>query len=112
TEASLQLKRATRIGHPVFRHPSNGLDRVGDVLGDFTLDLAFLTRLQIRGQSLAAFLDQARNVARQCLDIDIADLGRIHGWLVHPRFAHVPTTKVTGPRRSCKPWRMVSPSLR
>ena len=46
------------------------LDDVGDVLGEVLFDLALLARLHVGGERLAAFLDHARDVAGERLDID------------------------------------------
>ncbi len=73
-EAGLQLQRAFGVGQPVFENLADGLDHVGDVVGHFAFDLAFLARLQIGGERLAAFLDQAGDIVRERLDLDRADL--------------------------------------
>ena len=78
-EAGLQFDRALGVGQPVFRHLADGLDHVGDVVGQFAFDLAFLARLHIGGERLAAFLDHAREIVREGLDVDRADLGRFFG---------------------------------
>ena len=77
-EAGLQFQRALRVGQPVFRDLADGLDHVGDVVGQFVFDLAFLARLHVGGERLAAFLDHAREIAREGLDIDLADCGRVY----------------------------------
>ena len=82
-EAGLQFDRALGVGQPVFRHLADGLDHVGDVFGQFAFDLAFLARLHIGGERLAAFLDHAREIVRERLIIDAADLGRLGRRLVH-----------------------------
>ena len=82
-EIGLQFERALGVGEPVFRHLADGPDHVGDVVGEVAVDLAFLARLQIGGERLAAFLDQAGEIARKRLDIDAADLGRFGAGLFH-----------------------------
>ena len=42
-------------------------------------DFAFLARLHIGGERLAAFLDQAGDIVREGLDLDRADLWRFLG---------------------------------
>ncbi len=64
-EAGLQFERALGIGQPVFRHLADGLDHVGDVFGQLAFDFAFLARLHIGGERLAAFLDQAGEIVRE-----------------------------------------------
>jgi hypothetical protein len=56
---------------------AHGLDHVGDVVGQFAFEFAFLARLHIGGERLAAFLDHAREIMREGLDIDGADLRRL-----------------------------------
>src|SRR5262249_24886823 len=110
TQAGLDLKCAAGIRQPVFGHAADRLDHIGDVFGAIALDLAFLARLQIRGERLAPFFDEAGNVVRQGLDIDIADRGRFCGWLVHTR---APADR-SGPDRvllQATFERMVTPSL-
>ncbi len=63
---------------------ANGFDRIGEVLGQVALYFAFLARFQVGRERLAAFLDQAGKIARERLDIDVADLGGICGGLIHP----------------------------
>ena len=78
-EACLQFERALRIGKPVLRDMADGLDHVGHVFGQIAFDFAFLARLHIGGERLAAFLDQAREILREGLDLHRADLGRFAG---------------------------------
>ena len=73
-EAGLQFERALGVGQPVFENLADGLDHVGDIFGRFAFDLAFLARLHIGGERLAAFLDQAGDIMRERLDLDRADL--------------------------------------
>ena len=70
----LDLDRALRIGEPVFGDMAERLDHVGDLVGWLDLDRAVLARLEVGGERLAAFLDHARDVLREALDIDGADL--------------------------------------
>ena len=118
-EAGLQFDRALRVGQPVFRHLADGLDHVGDVFGQVAFDLAFLARLHIGGERLAAFLDHAREIAREGLDIDArrAVAGSLAGSLAGSvvgfsiRIASVPSIR-SGPDRAPSQGafrRMVSP---
>ena len=65
------------------------LDEVAHLLGGVGVDLATFTRLEIGGERLAAFLDQARDILGKLLDIDSAHRQRIFGRLVvHGRHAY------------------------
>ena len=65
----MQLQRALRVGQPVFGDLAEGFDDVGN-LRVLVVDAAFLARLHIGGERLAAFLDHAGDVAGERLDID------------------------------------------
>ena len=69
-QTRLQLDRALRIGKPIFGNVPERLNHVGDLVGWLDLDLAFLARLEISSERLAAFLDHARDVLRETLNID------------------------------------------
>ena len=73
-ETGLQFERALGIGQPIFQDLADGLDHVGDIFGRLAFDLAFLARLQIGRERLAAFLDQTGDIVRERLDLDRADL--------------------------------------
>ncbi len=109
-EIGLQFERALGVGQPVFRHLADGLDHVGDVVGQVAFDLAVLARLHVGGERLAAFLDHPGKVAREHLDIDGADFCRFVGGLVHAR--EVPALQVarTVPHRKADFSRIVSRS--
>jgi hypothetical protein len=82
-KAGLKLERAVRIGHPILGNAAHGLDRIGEVLGHVALYFSFLAGFQVGRERLAAFLDQACKIARERLDIDVADLGGICGGFIH-----------------------------
>ena len=65
----LRLERARRVGQPVFGELGEGLDHVGDRLGDAVAHLALLARLGPGGRRLAGLLDHARQVEREALRI-------------------------------------------
>ena len=71
----LQLQRALRVGQPVFGDLAEGFDDVGD-FRVLVVDAAFLARLHIGGERLAAFLDHPGDVAGERLDIDGAARNR------------------------------------
>ena len=72
-ETGLQFERALRIRQPVFRDVADRLHRIGDTVREIGLEFAFLARRHIGGERLAALLDQAREVAREGLDIGGAE---------------------------------------
>ncbi len=74
-QARLQLERALRIAQPVFGDLAERLDHVGD-LGILVVDAAFLARLEIGGERLAALLDDAGNVVRELLHVGGAAFDR------------------------------------
>ena len=63
------MERAARIRQPVAADFAQRLDHVGHLVGKAGLDLAFLARLQICRERLAAFLDHAGKVLGELLDI-------------------------------------------
>ena len=64
-EPGLQFDGALRIGQPVFRDLAERLDDFGHFLGEFAVVAAFLARLEIGRERSAAFLDEARQIARK-----------------------------------------------
>jgi hypothetical protein len=77
-QSRLQLDRARRVRQPVLEHLPERLDHVGDFVGRTGLDLAFLARLEIRGERLPAALDHPGEVLGKGLDVDRRELGRAH----------------------------------
>src|SRR6516164_7692488 len=75
-ETTLQFNGTLWIGEPVFRHLADGLDDVGDFVSELAFDLAFLARLHVGGERLAAFLYDAGEIPSQRLIIDARKLGR------------------------------------
>jgi hypothetical protein len=71
----LQLDGALRVGQPVFGNLAQGLDDFRDLVGEFLVPVALLARLEIGGERPAAFFDEPRQIARELLNIDGADLG-------------------------------------
>jgi hypothetical protein len=69
-EARLHLDRALRIDQPIFGHSRERSDRVAHVLGGVGLERAFLARLEVGGERLAAFFHHAGDVAGELLDVD------------------------------------------
>jgi hypothetical protein len=69
----LQFERALRVREPVFRDVADRLHRIGDAIGQLGLELARFARCHIGGECLAALLDQAREIAREGLDIGGAE---------------------------------------
>ena len=89
-ERRLQLERALRVGEPVLRHLAERLDHV-DELGMVGFLAAFLARLEIGGQRLAALFDHAGEVVRQLLPVGgCADAGFRWGLHVSPRLPCLP----------------------
>ena len=92
-EPRLQFDRAARIGQPVAADLAERLDHVGHLVGEPGLHLAFLARLHVGGERLAAFLDHAGEVLGKRLDVDGADLHRcwrnivLHGHPAAPGLA-------------------------
>ncbi len=72
-ETGLQFERALRVRQPVFRDVADRLHRIGDAVRQLGLELALLARRHIGGERLAALLDQAREIARERLDIGGAE---------------------------------------
>ncbi len=70
-EPSLQFDRASGIRQPIFDDMAERLDRVLDLFGEIDGRRAFFARLQIGGERLAALFDQAREIMREALDIDV-----------------------------------------
>ena len=73
-ETRLQFNCAARIGQPIAADLAQRLDHVGHLVGEPGLHLAFLARLQIGRERLAAFLDHAGKVLGKGLNVDGADL--------------------------------------
>jgi len=72
----LQGHRPVGIGQPELRDLAQCSDDFRDVLGSVGLGTAFLARLHIGRQRLAAFLDHARKVPGEDFDIEAPFLGR------------------------------------
>ena len=85
-ETRLQFDGALRIGQPIFRDMAEGFDDLGHLLGVAVGLAAFLARLEVSGERPAALLDQPRQIARELLDVDGADLHRFLRWSPHERF--------------------------
>ena len=84
-ETGLQFERALVVRQPIFQHLPDGLDHFDDVVGRLAFDFAFLARLHIGGERLAAFFDHAGDIMREGLNLDRADLRRLRDRF-HDRF--------------------------
>ena len=67
-QARLQLERALRVPQPVVGDLAERFDHIGD-LGILVIGAAFLARLEIGGERLAALFHDAGNVAGELLHI-------------------------------------------
>ena len=95
-ELRLQFDRAARIGQPVAADLAERLDHVGHLVGEAGLHLAFLARLHVGRERLAAFLDHAGKVLGKRLDVDGADLHRC--WRSVVLHGHPAAPSLSGPR--------------
>ena len=99
-ERRLELERALGVGEPILGDLAESLYHI-DEFGVVGVDSAGLARLEIRRQSLAAFLDHAGEVPGQFLPV--GRLGRCTG---HPGFrwsSHVSPRSISLHDRACNP---------